>query len=153
MISQVYEAIADFLHTLYPEYDIYPEYPPNDFEPPAFVVMTTGGNMVRRLSDDTIHRGIDYQNYIIYVFNQDIFELVDITRDIKVRLQVLELKNGEAYRVMRKNSNVNTNEHTSSITFTIAVSEVMKYKEQPKFQRLSFEENFDGAKIKQDISD
>ena len=152
MLEQVYNALADFLNECYPDYDIYSEYPEQDFVPPAFVIVTTGGNMQRRISDDSIYRGIDYQNYIINIFDNNLFSLIETTRDLKVRLQTIDLANGESFRVTRKNSNINVSEKHGTVTFTIPVSVTMKLKELPKFQSFIFKENMNGSEIKQELS-
>lgn len=145
MIEQVFEAIGRFLNHHFPDYDIYSEYPNRDFDMPAFVIVTTGGNMVKRLSDRTIHRGIDYQNYIVNIFDMDLYSLAETTRELKVRLNRIDLENGDSFRVLRKNSSININEHHATVSFTIPVSEYMELEKLPRMTNLSFKENVNGS--------
>lgn len=144
MVKDIFNAVGQFLYDLYPEWDIYKEYPKRDFEPPAFVLTTTGGNMVRRLSDETIDRGLDYQNFIINIFNFDIIELAEATRQIKMRLRRVHLENGDVIKVVRKNSSVNATEGHATVSFTVLVSETIEYGKKPAMERLNFKESVNG---------
>lgn len=144
MVELLYEAVGQLLHGLYPEYDIYKEYPERDFEPPAFVLTTTGGNTQKRLSDSSVDRGLDYQNYIINIFNFDVIQLAEATREIKLRLRRIDLGNGDVIKVVRRNSSINVSEGHASVSFTVLVSTTINYGDKPRMKNLDFKENVHG---------
>lgn len=144
MVEEIFNGIGLFLEGLYPGYGIFKGYPKRDLEPPAFVITTTGGNMKKRLSDETIDRGLDYQNYIINIFNFDVTQLAEATREIKLRLNRLPLENGDYIKVVRRNSSVNFNDGHATVSFTVLVSETIKNGDKPRMENLDFKESLNG---------
>lgn len=121
MIPQLLKALSKFLRATFPEYgeNIFYDYPEEDFKPPCFVIRHTGGNLRRRIRNKHKLAGTTFERFTLEFFSLDPLEIMDVSYQIKVLMDTVEVDNGDLYRCYNKNVMMALSEHHASITFNI----------------------------------
>lgn len=121
MIPQLLKAMSKFLRETFPEYgnQIFYDYPEESFKPPCFVIRHTGGNLRRRIRNNMKLKGVTYERFTLEFYSLDPLEVMDVSYQIKVLMDTVEVDNGNLYRCYNKNVMMALSENHASITFNI----------------------------------
>lgn len=142
MVNNIYNAIARFLKSRYPEYRIYDTYPKQDFRPECFVIRNTGGTIRNRISTKDITRLFDTLTFIVEFYSLDVMKLGEVINDLKIMMNVLDIKeDGYKIRPYNKRSSVNITENRGNFTFNVRINMDITNDSKPRMNELSFKEN------------
>lgn len=143
MIRQLIIAMGKELRKYYPDIPVYGEYPQADFQLPCFVIRYTGGNNKRRITNDYETRGLNNERFTIEFYSNDVKEIYDVCYEVKVRLNTIEVDNGDKYRCFNKNTIMAITENHASITLYIRTDPYIKGESQPKMISLEVDQRLD----------
>lgn len=136
MINQLIKAMAKVLRKLYPEIPVYRDYPQADLQLPCFVIRYTGGNARRRITQGYEARFSNNERFTIEFFSKDVSQIYDVSYEVKVRLNEIQIDDGKLYRCFNKNIIMAITENHASITLYVRTDPYLKGEDLPRMTSL-----------------